>query len=503
MKNDMLYDVCIVGAGPIGLFLGYLLAKQGNKVKILDKNSSRSTTSKASSLNSHSLTLLHFAGCVEPFLNQGIEISNLQIFWNNHRLMKVNYNFLPNIYKYILSICQPEVEKILEKLFISVGGELIRQKTIVSMGYKDNIVTISDNCNEVTKSKYVVGCDGAKSTVRNLLNIDFLGDELGVEFYMFDCELKDCDIKTTVQYYIKDQTFFLLIPQPGGTYRIFFKSKKDVDNYYKFDIKQLQVLIDECGPGGLQINKIIWLSTSRFYNRIASNFSSKENHVFLCGDSAHLFSPVGGLGMNTGFQDAFNLSWRLNNLLNNKFNNIILNDYAIERRKIANEIINKTNLSTKLLLGLDRNINGPLSLWIPNLSNRFSIKNTHPMNFSGLNQTYPIKNSNIEVGSLVPYFLYNINNYPKSSYDFFNGIDFVILSKVELNSSFLKNINLRIFNVNSIVNINENLKNIFLKFDFLLFRPDGFLLDGFLSYENERFLKTFLSLGINCAKLEN
>jgi hypothetical protein len=156
----------------------------------------------------------------------------------------------------------------------------------------------------------------------------------------------------------------------------------------------------------------------------------REGNVFLVGDAAHLFSPIGGLGMNTGIQDAYNLAWKLAGTIHNKYPENFLNSYELERQHMAENLIDAIDKSTKIITRQDCDINGALKNWLPTLSNRYHLRHVWPTHYSGLGQFYNTKNNNKIIH--IPYAkAFDLNGKVVSSYDLVRDYEMILLFFVE------------------------------------------------------------------------
>jgi 2-polyprenyl-6-methoxyphenol hydroxylase-like FAD-dependent oxidoreductase len=426
------YDVIVAGAGPIGLLLAANLTRLGLRVAVVEKRATRSTQSKASSMNAYSLAILHALGVAPRFLDAGKPIRDLVLYWNERRLMRVDYRRLPSRYDYILGLSQPETEALLEACCVELGGDLFRSTELLDFTEHEDTVAVSLAPERRLTCRYLVGCDGGRSTVRTLLGLDFDGIDHGVGFIMFDSRIAwDGDLGV-VHYYVKEGSFLIIIPQASGTHRIIIKTRDDetVDERAADKPAAYQALVDKYGPPGVRVEAVIWESRTQYYNRLASHY--RRGRVFLAGDACHLFSSIGGLGMNTGFQDAFALAWRLAGVVKGRFSERVFDSYVEERRGITRQLIASTDINTRLITRLDKDEHGPLRDWLPSMRNRPRIAHGFPDNFSGLGQRYAsglfVSGGGELVGKLVPYAAFTVAGAPCCTYDLIDSAHFVLLT---------------------------------------------------------------------------
>ncbi|MDA0910433.1 MAG: FAD-dependent monooxygenase [Proteobacteria bacterium] len=427
-------EVVIVGAGPVGLLLGCWLKKLGVDVSILEKRTTRSTQSKASSMNAYSLANLYALGIHDQFDAVGKRVYELNLYWQRQRLMCVNYRRLPSKYDHILCLAQPITESLLEEHFLALGGRLQRGAEIVSLNQiNSNAVELCVRHAENSKeerliSQYVVGCDGGKSIVRQQLGFSFDGMNHGTGFIMIDAIISWTGDVDCVHYFVSEDAFLIIIPLPDGRHRIIIRtSKNEKESVLSNKLQGYQTLVEQYGPQDLTIHDVVWESNTTYYNRLAERY--RQGRVLLAGDACHLFSSIGGLGMNTGFQDALALAWRLAGVLKKRFGEAILDSYELERRTLTQCLIASTDEMTALITRVNRDMSS-VREWMPSMSNRQRLK-TLPLHFSGLAQRYEeglfIETNDSPVGQLVPYFEFIYQGEKLCSYDLIDGCYFYLI----------------------------------------------------------------------------
>lgn len=431
--NDLKEKVIIVGAGPVGLLLGCWLRKLGIKVCVLEKRKTRSTQSKAISMNAYSLAILHALGIYDTFDAIGKRVQDLQLYWQQKRLMHVNYRGLPSKYNYILCLVQPKTEALLESCFLASGGIIQRGVEVIDLKEDSDLVHVHARHHETDReehltARYVVGCDGGKSRVREQLGFSFPGHDHGTGFIMIDAAISwPGDIKQ-VHYFVSEDAFLILIPLSDHRHRLIIRTpNNEKEEIAGNKLAAYQNLVTKYGPSDLILHDIVWESNTIYYNRLSEHYG--QERIFLAGDACHLFSSIGGLGMNTGFQDAFALAWRLAGILQKRFNETVLASYELERRALVEKLITSTDEMTALITRVNRD---PIALrdWMPIMANRRRIKNL-PYHFSGLSQRYEkgllAQNNEGLVGQLIPYFTLTQQEQYSCSYDFIDGCYFYLL----------------------------------------------------------------------------
>ncbi len=426
--DGKMHDVLIIGAGPTGLTLAINLLRNGINCKIIDKRQThKSSESKAITVNAATLKLYHNIGVIDKFLELGCIVNDIYVHWNGRKLMHVNYRHLVSPYKYFLSIPQPESEEILLQYFLDLGGLVNFDTELINIDYsnpqliKAKVLNHGIMNNHV--SQYLVGCDGAKSKLREMMGSEFMGRDYGIFFELIDVHLEWSGNKDATHYFVVENCFIIIIPMTDNKHRIVIKNNI-------IDLEQIRTekpssyyedIIHQCGVAKLTIKSIVWRSFSRFYNRLIDHYNHGDR-IFFAGDACHLFSPIGGLGMNTGVQDAFNLSWRLSYVLLGKSDPKILRVYNYERRHIGSKLIQSTDASTELIIRHNKK-GSAIANWLPIMQNRKNMKHALPLNFSGLSHNYTLNGKEIYH---VP-FARGINisaNKEICTYDIVDGIHF-------------------------------------------------------------------------------
>ncbi|PHM45236.1 FAD-dependent oxidoreductase [Xenorhabdus miraniensis] len=473
MKNH--YQVLIVGAGPVGLLLACRLKKNGIDVVVIEKRSSRSTHSKALSMNAASLALLRSLGVVERFERSGRAISDISIYWNQQRISHIDYRQLNSCYQHILAIPQPETERLLEEYFIELGGEIRRSATLSAIDVNSDCMNASLADGVTLTCDYLIGCDGSHSTVRDFAGITFSGFDYGIDFYLFDAQVSWQGKRNEVHYFVDEQGFIIVIPLADGNHRFVLQYPKE-DNSPP-SLAEYQSVLSRYIPQPIVIERVIWESKSQFYNRLASQY--RAGNIFLAGDACHLFSPIGGLGMNTGFQDVWNLAWKLTAVIRQQQSDALLDTYEEERRSVAAMLRDSTDTNTRLIACIDRD-SEKTRFWLPNFNNRQHARTLYPQLFSGLAQRY-IESSLIYeaknlAGKYLPYLSLIQQGTRVSSYDIVDGENYHLIVRSENDKSqlitTLSDYHLTVY----FVEINGSDKKIELQpEEYLLVRPDGFV----------------------------
>ncbi len=327
-------DVLVVGAGPTGLTLALSLAGRGFDVTVVDGQEAGDNTSRAAVVHARTLEVLEGLGVSERLTALGIHAPRFTIRDRDRTLVPVAFDRLPTRYPYTLMISQAVTERILLERLAESGGRVARPYTLRSLSQDDEGVTAVFAGGEVVTAKYLVGADGMHSTVREQAGIGFTGGQSGESFSLADVRLTGNLPGDEVVLYFSPAGLVVVAPLPDGVHRIV----STVDEApAEPDVAFVQGLLDSRGPekDRAVVREVVWGSRFRIHHRVADAF--RAGRVLLAGDAAHVHSPAGGQGMNTGIQDATALGEALTAALRGEQG--ALDIYAATRRPIAEQVV--------------------------------------------------------------------------------------------------------------------------------------------------------------------
>lgn len=351
-------DVLIVGAGPTGLTMACELMRRGIHCRLIDKSDIPSQTSKAIGIHSRTLEVFDDLGIVEQVLAQGIRVTSINAYEGDNKLLRLSFQNLEVPYPFALSLPQSETEHLLLARLHSLGGEVERSKELVDLHQDgDRIIALihhhsaDTDATEEISTNWLIGCDGARSKVRKALNIDFEGSTYEEDFMLADVGI-DWNVKhDEMHIWLHEDGAFAAVPLPKQhQWRLIANfADQAVEEMPEATVELFQQLMRKRkGDTTTTIGNPLWLSNFKIHRRLVSQY--RKGHVFLVGDAAHIHSPVGGQGMNTGIQDAYNLAWKIALVVNNESPTSLLDTYETERRPIAKSVLATTHAPTKLLV---------------------------------------------------------------------------------------------------------------------------------------------------------
>jgi len=338
-------DVLIVGAGPVGLTLAASLAAAGIRAVLVDKQAAGANTSRACVVHSRTLEVLRELKVSEELVNRGLIVPRFTVRDRDRVLMTIDFGGLPTDYPYTLMIPQDITEQILLERLHAVGGQVHRPYELTSLAHVGGEVTATMATGDTIRATYTVGTDGMHSTVREQTGIGFTGDTYAQSFVLADVHMDWHLPETEVMLYYSPAGLVVVSALPGGRHRIV----ATVDEAPEHPSAEfVQALLDARGPEQqpAKIRDVVWSSRFRVHHRLADHY--RAGQMFLAGDAAHVHSPAGGQGMNTGIQDATALAGRLIAVLRDGAADIVLDEYEAERRPVAAEVVALTHQITRV-----------------------------------------------------------------------------------------------------------------------------------------------------------
>ena len=336
-------SVLIAGAGPTGLTLAITLARYGVPVRLIDRAPAAATVSKALAVWSGSLEALAGLGVIDDFLAAGARLNTLTVGDGSRKLAELAVGEgIDSPYPYPLLLPQSRTEAILGARAAALGIALDRGVELVGLAQDGEGVSATlrhpDGREEPIRARYLVGADGARSFVRQTLGIAFEGYTEPQTFLLGDVLITGGDLDhRSIYIWWHNGSTVALFPFEDAVWRI-FAVRAEGEGDAPPTLEELQVQMDRHGPPGTRIHDPSWLSAFRTNERLAARY--RVGRVFLAGDAAHIHTPAGGQGMNTGIQDAANLGWKLAAVLGGRGDaELLLESYEAERRPVAHDVI--------------------------------------------------------------------------------------------------------------------------------------------------------------------
>jgi 2-polyprenyl-6-methoxyphenol hydroxylase-like FAD-dependent oxidoreductase len=341
-------SVLVVGAGPTGLALALWLSTFGVRVRIVDKNAEPGTTSRALVVHARTLEFYRQLGFADLVVDRGVPFVAVNLWVAGQKVGRVALGEIGEgltPFPHMLVFPQDEHEGLLTERLAACGVQVERRTALVGFDDLGDRVRArlrrSDGSEETCESAYLAGCDGAHSTVRERLGIGFHGGTYQHLFYIADVQGSGPAMDGELHVALDEADLMGAFPMKGaGRARLIGTVAEDAEHWRD------EIGWDDVSRGilerlGIEVPRVHWFSTYRVHHRVATFF--REQRAFLLGDAAHIHSPVGGQGMNTGIGDAVNLAWKLSAVLTNQASAQILDTYEPERMAFARRLVATTD----------------------------------------------------------------------------------------------------------------------------------------------------------------
>ncbi|WP_328690194.1 FAD-dependent monooxygenase [Streptomyces phaeochromogenes] len=349
-------DVLVVGAGPTGLTLAAQLRAYGTRFRIADRSLDRVHESRALGIQPRTLEALAGFGVTDELVARGNPAMRLRMHLPRRvvQMPLFDIGLADTPYPFLLFLSQAETEKVLSEHLTARDVTIERGTELVRLEAKDSYVSCrlhcQDGAEETVEARYVVGCDGAHSTVRAQAGIGFEGYAYPQTFLLADLEVDGLE-PGAVHTYMTGSGMLLFFPlgSPATWRMLAMRPPGAPDTEVKLTL--LQKITDEYAPDGLVLRDPVWMTDFRLHNRGAAHYRSGP--FFLAGDAAHIHSPAGAQGMNTGIQDALNLGWKLALVCSGRAPAELLDTYETERAPVGRSVLRFTDRA--FTIGTSRN----------------------------------------------------------------------------------------------------------------------------------------------------
>jgi 2-polyprenyl-6-methoxyphenol hydroxylase-like FAD-dependent oxidoreductase len=349
-------DVLVVGAGPTGLMLANQLGRRGVRALIIDRHAGPSLQTRALGVQARTLEIYSHLGIVERALELGKRATGANMWAQGRRAARIPLGDIGrdlSPYPFLLILGQDDNERLLGDALRNWGMAIHWNTELVGLAQKTGQVIARlkqpDGMIREVTAAWVAGCDGARSAVRDLSGIPFQGAPYEHVFFVADTQVTGPMVPDELNIYLWREGFHLFFPMRG------------IDHWRVVGIvppalrRRDDLTFDEVAPSvrkeagsGLSFQECSWFSTYRIHHRRAERF--RDRRCFLLGDAAHLHSPVGAQGMNTGLQDAYNLAWKLALVLSGRAGAALLDSYEDERIPVAERLLSTTDRAFSLIV---------------------------------------------------------------------------------------------------------------------------------------------------------
>jgi 2-polyprenyl-6-methoxyphenol hydroxylase-like FAD-dependent oxidoreductase len=352
----MTTDVLVVGAGPTGLMLANQLGRRGVRTTIIDRHSGPALQTRAMAVHARTLEIYSKLGIAERALELGRPGYGANMWAGGRLKARIPLNEMGkemSPFPYVLMLGQDYNERIMGEHLAHYGLTVQWNTELIALDQQANhvIATIKDPDGSTRKitATYVAGCDGSRSAVRELNGIAFPGAPYEHAFFVADTEAVGPMVPDELNVFLWGSGFHLYFPMKGDNqWRVIGILPKHLFGKDDVTFDDLIPTLLHVGTAGLSFKACHWFSTYRIHHRCTERF--RDRRCFVLGDAAHVHSPMGGQGMNTGLQDAYNLAWKLALVLSNRAHDALLDTYEAERRPFAQKLLATTDRAFRIVV---------------------------------------------------------------------------------------------------------------------------------------------------------
>jgi 2-polyprenyl-6-methoxyphenol hydroxylase-like FAD-dependent oxidoreductase len=341
-------DVLIIGAGPTGLVAAAQLAARGVSVRIIDAAPVRSDKSRALGVQARTLELFDKMGVADRLVSLGKPSLGMRLHVEGRQVARLPIDDLGidhTRFPYLLFVSQVQTERVLDEHLAALGVSVERPVTLVGLEQDEHGVTARVQRygrDETIRARYLLGADGAHSAVRHALELPFHGDAYASDFVLGDVEASGDLAFEELLLFVSRKGVLIVFPMGGSTVRVMatgFALRSDAGDP---TVEELQEQVTRLsGRPDFRIERATWVSRFRLHHRGVDRY--RVGRVFLAGDAAHIHSPAGGQGMNTGIQDAYNLAWKLAMVVQGHADEVLLDSYQAERLPVGRRLLRFTD----------------------------------------------------------------------------------------------------------------------------------------------------------------
>jgi len=337
-------DVVIVGAGPTGLTLAGDLAAAGVRTTVLERRAQQSNLTRAFGVHARTLELLDARGLADELITTGRPVHELRLFDRVH----VDLTRLPSRFPYLLITPQYQVERVLRSRAERLGASLLSGVEVVGLRQDDAGVQVETADGQQIHASYLVGADGVHSRIRQELGLPFPGRAVLKSIMLADVRLTDAPAGVLAVNAVGD-CFAFVAPFGDGWFRVFAWDRRNQQpDSAPLDFAEIREVTRRALGTDFGMHDPRWMS--RFHSDERQVPQYRVGRVFLAGDAAHVHSPAGGQGMNTGIQDAANLGWKLAATLHGWAPADLLDSYQAERHPVGRLVLRSSGAIIRLAM---------------------------------------------------------------------------------------------------------------------------------------------------------
>jgi 2-polyprenyl-6-methoxyphenol hydroxylase-like FAD-dependent oxidoreductase len=352
MSNDI--DALVVGAGPTGLAMALELARHGLRPRVIDKSPQPVQTSRALGVQARTLEFFDRIGIADQALAEGRKVHGINVHSQRQRIVHVNFDQIDSRFNHVLILPQAATERLLAERLATLG--IVVERSIELTGFHQQtgdveatLRRLDDGREETVRARWLLGCDGAHSAVRHVLNMPFHGHAFEESFSLADVRLEANLPDDEVSVFLSSGDIVAIFPMSGDRrFRVVIERHQGPPVEGEPALAEFQQALDEHCSVAARVSDPVWMAHFRISQRQVEHY--RRGRVFLSGDAAHIHSPIGGQGMNTGLQDAANLAWKLALVTAGRADAKLLDSYDDERRPVGRRLLQATGAMSQVIL---------------------------------------------------------------------------------------------------------------------------------------------------------
>ena len=352
-------QVLIVGAGPTGMTAALELSRLGIPVRLIEKNDKPATTSRAIGVQARTLELLEQRGLASSLVKHGNPGLAFSLYGDGKRIWRLDFERISSKYNYLLFVSQAETERLLREALDKAGVRIERNLTFLALGQADRdaklttVLQHTDRSLEHFECSYLIDAEGSHSTARGTVGLHFEGKSHVEDYALGDLHIDGDLVETDFHIFSSLHGFISIFPMGGRRFRLMAdnpisKSSQGTGP----SLEQLQQTYDQRSHIPAKFRDMSWSSWFRINSRMVNRLQVER--VFLGGDAAHIHSPAGAQGMNTGMQDMINLCWKLAMVMKGQAKPELLETYSKERIPIIQSVLKKTEATNDAIASENR-----------------------------------------------------------------------------------------------------------------------------------------------------
>ena len=349
-KSPSKVPVIVNGAGPVGLAMACELVRNGVEVRIFDKNAEASPQSRALAIFPRTLEVFSSMGVLGEVLEEGQRLGAISLYNDTRQLARMNFDSIDSPYPFAIALPQSRTERILAARLEALGVRVEREMELTGMEQGTETVRAryrqAGGTDQTIETGWLLGCDGAHSTVRHLMDMTFQGAQYEEEFLLADVRVES-DLPTDEAHlFFSKEGVFAYFPFKGGRGRLIADQRPGTQHAgAEPAAEEIEEIARRRCFQPMKISDCVWKAWFRISHRMVQRYGA--GRVYLAGDAAHIHSPAGGQGMNTGIQDAFNLAWKVALVCRGIATPRLMDSYEAERMPVARSVVNLTDRMTR------------------------------------------------------------------------------------------------------------------------------------------------------------